>query len=647
MLAASALLFASSPASALDLTVEVGLNGMIPSGGWTTVKARCHLPPGEPPLTGRVVLDRPSFAVSAYAAPVTLTPGKTTVVRLCVPIGMGKNYKVRVVDGSGRTLVEAGPKDPWQALEVRDRLCVLLGGKGLGALSGKEKDRPRLARVSPRDLPWDPRALEQVSTIFLPGDADADVVDLCNDARSVTLLRRYVSEGGRLVFLARPGVPPPWKGSLLEQLVPVQRAKLRSLDSQALVFMLGETPKGELTVLDAALRPGATWKHHDGSVGLVAQRTLGRGKVGFFAFDLDDPAVRDSEKLGKVLSSLAPHRSSFTFMLREKGAEELAREVFEARRPLGTLAFNLLLFAILLHVLALGPLASHVAKRRGPWRGLLVPPAASLIIGVVVLVAGALSRGDPEVRAVEFVFHDAERPGTGYAQLEAGLFAGSDTSFALELPSRWNPTLQERSGLDVLTFRAPGPALEFREGGVASLEPLVVPAGGFSQLRLRGAASGPRLRLRDVPDEPDQIELTSLESTRAIEGMFGLEFGVNGDVRIRPLAPLAAGASIRWGPGASELIDTLQPIGLDVFEVEPGLGADILARRIASLLLGEFMRSPVMGTGKKARRTFPRAWVVLIERGADPPFVARDQTGTLPVENLHHLRLHMIPVGEP
>jgi len=175
---------------------------------------------------------------------------------------------------------------------------------------------------------------------------------------------------------------------------------------------------------------------------------------------------------------------------------------------------------------------------------------------------------------------------------------------------------------------------------------LPVPAAGFSQLRLRGMVSGPRLRLREVEGHADQVELASLETTRLFSDVFGVSLELNGALRLHALGALAAGSTVRWLPARGEYVDA-QPLGVDVFEVDGSLASYALAQQVGTLLRAEFLRAPIQGTGAKARRTFPRAWAVWIEHGADAPFAARDQDGPLAAEHIRHVRVHMVPVEDP
>jgi hypothetical protein len=649
LLCAALLAFASS-ASAVDGEVEVGLGGVVPADGWTPLKVRLALEADAAPLVGRVILDRPSFAVSGYAAAFSLQPGASTVVRLCVPVGLGKSYAVRIEDADGETLRTIEPQADWHSLENRERLAILLAPTGLGILSGKShgKDRPRLAHLSPADLPRDPRPLQEASAIFIPGDADAALVDLCGDAGAVEVLERYVQDGGRLVFLAKPGVPPPWQGTAAEVLLPVQGYTLRSLPAESFEFLLGSLPAGDVAVLEGKLRPGASWRQHSGSVGIIAERAVGQGTVAFVGFDLDEARVRNASKLERLVATLTPTRGRPPWRLKPKRLQKVAAEVFQGRAPLSTLGFVFLAAAIALHVLIMGPIASLASKRRSPWPPLLLPPALSFTLGCAILLVGAATRGDPEARSIEFVVH-----GEGHAesQLELGLYAGADASFSLDLPRRWNPTLQKRAALDYLTFRAPGPALVFRDGRPVSLAPIAVPARGFSQLRLRGRATGgPRLSIVCDPQDVNVVEVTN----RGSEPLSALHLVVfeGKSARIQKVATLAPGESSRCDRRSGVALQRKLDITGDLFDPLDAEAEPILIHRVAELLFMKHGRAPLSSASTdtdapKTDREFPSAWVLNIDLAAAPPATVRADGEPLSPQQIRCVRVDLLPVRDP
>jgi hypothetical protein len=631
----------------VELDVELGLDGLIPAlrpGAWTLLKVRCRLGAQEPAIQGRVVVDRPSKAVSAYAAPVRVEPGGVAAVRLCVPVSLDRAYEVRLEDADGQTLATASPSGSFRPIESLDRMGLLLG-KGLGCLGGKSKVRLRVARVTPRELPREARLLSTLAAVFVPGSADPDLRDLCQDPTTLTHLRAYVEGGGRLVFLARPGVPPPWGGTPLEALLPLERLQPHAVERSELGFVLGELEEGQAAVVSGELLPGARWLHQTGSVGLVAERKLGRGRAIHVGFDVDDPVLRSSDKMGKVVGTFAPLRVSATpSRLAEEALADLASDSFVQRASLGTLGFVLLVALLLGHLLILGPVSSLLTKRRGPWHGLLVPPALSLGIGALLLLGSALSEGRTEVRTLEVAVHDPERPGRAWCQLEAGLFAGSEARFEVGLPPHWDPTQQERDAIGALAFRGERPALEFLPDGGARVAPLHVAARGFSQLRLRSQeVGGPALEVEVLPPSGDpaepEVEVRSFAS-EPIEGGWVVYMDDSDQALLSALPPVPSGGAVRWRPQGGWIEEDPALAG------DPFAGDDVpvdLLAQVAALLRQQYRNTPPVAGGHG--RTFPRAWVILVRRDTPSEVelrVARE--GAEPERR--SLRIDLIPAPE-
>jgi hypothetical protein len=258
----------------------------------------------------------------------------------------------------------------------------------------------------------------------------------------------------------------------------------------------------------------------------------------------------------------------------------------------------------------------------------------------LILLVAALARGEPEGRSLEFLVHT--KSGVCETQLELALFAGPDTTFAVDLRNGWNPTLQKRSALDALTFRAPSPTLEFRDGKPSTLSPFVVPANGFTQLRVRssGDSSETRAQLNPSPSDTTQLELRNLGTTPLTN--LSLLSMADKAATWQLLPDLEAGKSLLLKPLTGPPIASGEepPIDGDLFNPEDTPTLQVFNRRVALLLLRAYKR-----IHRKAD-SFPSRWAISIELDAEFPLILRSGEAELTDDRLRCVRVHMFPVGQ-
>lgn len=637
-------LFLPARAEALHVEVKVGLDGHL-RGEWTQLEAHCSLDPGEQPFKGKLILDFSGYAFGGCETPFELQPGRSTTVRLTVPVLMGKAYAVRVEDAQGKRVVEVEPDD-YSRVEAKRRLALLVARTGLGAIESKKlKDPPRLARVDAIGLPRDHRALRGVSAVFLPLDGDdAAMRDLYRDPDRVATLRSYVELGGRLILLARPAFPRVWVGTRLETLIPVRDPSLASVSPQDVAFLLGKLREGasSVPVVRTELAPGAAWVHRKGKIGLVAQRSLGRGRVLFVAFDPDSRVLREAELLGPSLAGMATpdKRTSPRRWLRPRRLERVAMRAFAARRLLSPLGFGLLAAAVVLHILVLGPLTFLLGrKKRSPWAALLVPPLLSVLLALVIMLIGAATRERGEVRMLEFCTQAPSGEARATAQLEVGVFAAHDAKFAIDLPKRWFPALQDRGPLAALQFRDAPPVLRFSDGVARSLGPLSVAARGFSQVRFEGDES--RLPLTVARAEHGTVQLTSLAEQGKLTGLAALKLDVQGD-RFQLLPDLGPGRSFRWNPQRAPraAFDRKRTIDQDPFLDEGG--RLLLTVRLASLIARRYRSYQAR---PKRMSMFPDVWILHLD--PEPQISLSVRRGSVSSAAPKTCRVTLVPLEQP
>jgi len=615
----------AGPAAAVEAHVRVGLDGFLVAGAWTPLEVRCTVAPDEPPLDGAVLCDLPGDAVGRVRADVRAAPGTTSVVRLAVPVGAGRTYGVRVVDGAGRTVASTEPLATWTLVEPDDGLALVVGGRRLPGF-GADEALPRLARVGPERLPRASGVLEGLRAIFLCGDAGG-LREVARDPEAVTALRRFAEAGGTLVVA--PGGPTAfWTGTPLAALLPVgDAAGWTSRPPEDVARVVGglDPAGGPIPVLSTVLRRGARGEEdRRGRDPLVARRALGRGRVVFVAFDLEHPRVRRAPGLRNVLAELARRAPPWP-RLPPRELEREAAAAFAAYPALGPGGFYLLVLAVLVHIGAIGPVASLVGKRRGARAGLLLAPAASFGVAAGVLAVATLARGEAEARLVTWSFHAA---GSRQAavQVDVGLFAGAGGAFTVEVPPGLRPTARSRDDLALLLPRAPVPAAEIAGGRVVAVGPVAVPARGHARVELAGAAGtdgggrflGPPLRVTasGPPDAWPTLRVVT-DGAGPLAGLYGLAIHDHGPpfARLDRLPEVSPGVTVEWDASEGAPLEASGADPLDPFD-GGRRAVDALVHAVGWRLLQERQRA-VAGAPRAAAR-FPTAWVIrVVEEAAD------------------------------
>lgn len=661
------LLLLAPRASALELQVEVGLEGLVVDGGWAPVVVRCTLAADEAVFDGRLVVLRPREMVGRVEAPLRLEPGTSTTVRLPVLASPGMAYVVRALDAGGRVVAEGAPRGALTMLLPDERLVVVCGPVGAAALASvPASDRPRIARLRPEELPRDAHVLANAAAVLLePSGGDSAHVELARDPAVVAMLERYVRSGGTLVLL--PGAGAFWTETPLDALAPA-RVEGRGAE-QAGVFeaLLGVTegadPTRSVPVLTCTPRAGARVVWAGELHPLVVDRALGRGRVVLVAFDPDREGLRGASRASTFLLALLASEADPVSPFRHGDAEELLAAVLDATPPLGTGWFYGLALVAAVHVLGVSLLTTIVARRRGPWAGLALPPLISIGLAAVLLVAGALGRGSPRVTTLALEVHDGSRGDVARVHGAVGVAAGGPTSVWVELPPALRPAAQQLSGLDLLRPRGRAVALRERAGRPALVGPIEVAAHGRSTLALTGLATrdraddaallgGLRVRANVVPALVDaaggavtpelwpRVQVTNTGEA-PLEGLFVLALGPS-SARLIAVEPLAPGQQVMAVPAPAH---TLAP------PLPPSLGAqDLLAdralllERAARCIEASWVRA--LSAAATGPLQFPTAWVLhaRVEDAALVPVLATEEGPELPGRTV---RITCVPAEEP
>lgn len=646
----SLLVLLAAPARALEVTVEVGLDGLLVDGAWAPLEVRCALGPDEPRLDGRVVVARPREVVGRIEAPLRVEPGEVAVARLLVPVTAGASHAVRIVDADGRTLATAVPEAIGTVLMPDERLVLFAGPIGLPGLADGGADRARVARLAPDRLPRDPRLLAAAQAVVLkppPGGAAAHV-EAARDPALADALERFVRGGGALVLVAGDGAAW-WRDGPLDALAPARvdgrgEDPLTALEPGGGLF---DAPRS-LAVLACTPRPGAvvTWQGERHP--LVVERRLGAGRVTLVAFDPDRDGLRGAPRTGAFLASLLPAVAPPPPPLRGADLLALLNDLLDAGPGLAPAWFYGLTLALAVQLLGVSVLTAALVRRRGPWAALVVPPAVSVVVSATLLAAGALARGAP--RVTQLVVHMTDPapdapPGGGQVAFALGLVAGGRAEASIELPPDLLPEPQPLSGFELLRLRAEGAGLALRPGRPALVGPLEVPAHGRAALLLgghaleAGADLGPgrpafAARCLPAPAAPGGAEWPTVEVTsrddRPLEGLLVLAL-TPGGARLGPLPPLAPGGAATFTAGLAA------PPPDEVPLYGPISGADDLLLRVAHRLVASAPRA----AGAPAPIT---AWVLhaAVEEGAAVPLV--DRRGAPLAGPARTLRVTCVPV---
>lgn len=639
-----------APSRAYELDVAVGLDGVLQEDAWAPLLVRVRAHPDEPALVGTVAVDLGREAISGGEAPILVTPGQTSLARLVVPIGPGRSYQVRLLDGQGRTLAEDTPEVVGAILDHDDRLGLLVGADGFLALrAAPQKGAPRLARILPDELrPLPDCVLDGLAAVVLLPDEATNLRDLARDRALVERLRAWIERGGTLVVVGGQQTAF-WEDSPLAELLPLGRQRawpgrepLATFEDLLgpFVLSLDELPETlpVLRVVPAdSAEPVLAQGRRSGDP-LLVRRRLGRGQVLVLAFDPDLPPLRTGVRAAAFLSQLIPPRPAAPPRLDDKDLEATARRAFGGVSPLSTTGVTLLGLALLAHVVLVGPVALFIGRRRGPWAALFAPGLFSLVVASGLFLAGAASRGEPVARALVWSFRRAADPeAPGRQRVGLGLFAGRGERFQLDLPPGLTPVSTRRDTLSIgAQLRAPTPRLTCKDGHPVAIGPVPVPARGLFHLELEGPAppeAAPfehaRLLPPVVPGGAPRLEL------RARTGAQGLHLvvigGAGGGARLGSVPPLEPGQTwlfdgerglaIGRAPSAWEGDLWGEPDPLPAQALLAQLAAQLEARRTAAL----------SSTPAGVPPAFPAGWIVRVDVPASPPLQVGGERGPLAV----------------
>ena len=305
----------SGAVSLLPAPGGLGLDGTVRPGAWAGLRVVVDHPgpetrevelrwelrdaDGDAQVSGRRVTlaaerNRQSFWLYA-ALPADLTADD--------------RFTVRAVDtATGLTLTEHvfGP-DPGRIVHPDDAVWLVSSGADLGLSDYARHEaahaRVHLVRGPGLDaLPDRWMGLQTLSTLVWTPDRGGDPTDpRVAGEGTLEAVREWVARGGHLVIVL-PVVNNPWFGSPLADLLPVNAAAARTLDTErwaepAWMGTLRPVDPPPLTVTRFDVPPGGRatplLRDADGDAAAVTAR-FGFGRVTLIGTDLTQPAVRDA-----------------------------------------------------------------------------------------------------------------------------------------------------------------------------------------------------------------------------------------------------------------------------------------------------------------------------------------------------------------
>ncbi len=628
-----AALLAVSPARGQDqglrIEVEAGWEGSFVEDAWAPLRVVVSLPPGSPPLRGRLVCEpvpgeRVPGTEARFALAPTAAETASAVVRFAVPARGDLSFTVRAEDEKGTELARAAPHDLPHRVDSRDHLVLLAGRRsGLAALAQAQASLPaapslrgvamslanrppaiHVARVEAEEIPDRPWILSAASAVFLE-DGDG-MVELARDEARLAALEAYARGGATLVIVGGRGAAF-WAGSGLERLLPVSASGALSSLTPRDLAALGAPGGGDARASRAELKDGIGARDllHDGTGPgepvLAAERPLGRGRVVFLAFDPDEIQVRGAPAVATLLARLVlESRGKPPAPSPERLVELTARDLVD--RPSLTVAGLMGIAASAAAALiVLGPVAAR--RRSVPSRVLVAPGLAAALAALVVAVAAA-TRGPLEVDAIAYGFAES---GSDEALVveDLGAFAGPATSVDVELLGGATVLPLEAPKLDLLAFRERRRGLRVERGERAVVEALALPPKGFAWFRA-GAFSRLRASLK-ARREGDEL---------ALEASLGpIPAGIA--LRVDPVAHAAwSSPTPALMPGSVESVRLEAPRPWESFRESEG--APLWERTVEDRSRAQLIRAlgaigeeiQVAGAPGRAGH-FPRTWVAL------------------------------------
>lgn len=633
----TALAALAGPAAAMEVEVEVGLDEVVVEEAWSPVVVRVRLAPEDAPLDGRVVIERPRDLVGTIESPIQVAPGQTATVRLVAPPGTSGGLVARVVDQDGTWRAEAPVGRPPTTLGPEERL-VLFAGRGLLSAGDpvRRADRPRLARIAAAQLPRDPRVLAATRTIVLKGAAEPDLVELARDPEAVAALERWVRAGGRLVVLASDR--PFWRDTALEALLPARVDGSPAVEhSGALAPALGHL-QGDVPLLAAVPRPDARVVISGERWPVLVERDLGRGQVALCLVDVDREVIRGAENVETFMARLLAGGRAPPPGPRAQDVHDLAKALLAATPSLGGGWAYLITAAALVQALGVTVLAGWAARRRGPWAGLGAPIGVSLVLAVVLILAGALRHEPPSASVLAVV--TTEGGLAGQAHVEVAVFSGVRARLGLDLPGALRPRADLRRAPDPLRLRIGPPRLVVHGPSTLSIEGLEVPPHGVALVGFDGdvvegeRATGellaglPRLSLeatsRPGPAGTGWPLVTVRSREKAPVGRLLLLAVGAGGARTRWVDAMAPEADLEWDPSRDgvALVTPTADVGRAALQAGDD---DALLLQTAGLLEANWARTLAAATG--AERPEAAAWALVVDRPAASPLALRDEEG--------------------
>jgi hypothetical protein len=436
-------------ASALQMTVLPGFNGVVRPGNWVPVEI--NLANSGPTLSGNVAIivqRRPSTATSGavpatieYSVPVALPEhsSKRFSTAVFVP-PFYDQLQVRLL--SGNQTVESQNIN-LQRVDPSQLFCGVLASDpsafdSLSALSvGDSQRQPQLITLDLPDLPTNPQLLASLDCLIV-----SDYATRTMSALQQTALVAWVSNGGVLAIGTGPagastlaGFPAGFLPASVDGTAP-----LRSLSSLTSYTGVPTDQTGPWLIANLKLGDGLTVIADESQPVLVVGKR-GHGAVFMLALSLVDKPLRGWSGMDNLWSSMltyvpSPTASYSTYFRQDYGWGRLPREALTSGGTGSGPEAQVLLLGLLGFGLLVGPVNLLVLSRLGRRElALLTVPLLAIGSTVVALTyADQHRQGDVVVNQVSIV-RTWDGSGVGEMHSYVGVFALHPQTYQLQLPT--------------------------------------------------------------------------------------------------------------------------------------------------------------------------------------------------------------------
>ncbi|MGB8954044.1 MAG: hypothetical protein WCC10_01600 [Tumebacillaceae bacterium] len=470
--------FAHAEGKDIQLQVVVGFESAFRETALTSVQVTVENKGDD--FTGRLVVkpkydNQGQFIASNFVKDVVIPKNATKKLTMEVPGGLFREaVDVQLVDQGGKEVDVASPGTS----NINDGM--LLGG------IAQSKDDLNLFTLVTSPAVGGKVTLRKLDAADLPEQSDVyGALDLLvvNHApqdkispEQIQAIKTWVENGGKLLLSG--GANYSGGGSLFADLSPVQVTGTTEVtDLSALGAFAGTKPNtAKLTVSTGKLAPGATALVQAGDVPLLAERSVGAGKVLYAAYDFGEEPLAswqgNKDLWGKVFA-----RANFQVMSLNQSQMNGGPQGIEQRRELVNTSqmfsqivpsFTKNVAVFVGYMIVVGPLMFFVLRRtkKQAWGWGLIPGVAVVLAVGVYLVGSSSQSGGAIGQFVSVI--DLKSKETAKVQGAGSFVVTVGGDYAVNLPksaygfSASGYTPAESRGLSSVIVGDEGQRIEYR-----------------------------------------------------------------------------------------------------------------------------------------------------------------------------------------